>query len=181
VYGTGQGSGNSPHVWTMFSSVLLQMLHKEAQGAQYWTHDNIIYKMVSTAYVDDVNTHYTTENVNPGGLISSMSEDFFRWTEIVEASGGKLAPEKCSYYSMGGKFSIGGKPEMIDVNLREQADIHHNFIACRILLSEYHKSLGNRMSPKDPNKSQINHMRDIQDRFVGILNQSNLTLNEHEV
>ena len=33
VYGSGQGSGNSPHVWTMISSVLLQMLNKEAQGA----------------------------------------------------------------------------------------------------------------------------------------------------
>jgi hypothetical protein len=37
------------------------------------------------------------------------------------------------------------------------------------------------MFPNDPNKSQINHMKDIQDRFVGILNQSNLKLREHEV
>ena len=42
VYGTGQGSGNSPHVWTMISSVLLKMLNNQAQGAQSWTHDNII-------------------------------------------------------------------------------------------------------------------------------------------
>jgi hypothetical protein len=66
--------------------------------------------------------------------------------------------------------------EMIVVNPREQDAIHHNFIASRILLSEYHTSLGHRMSPKDPNKSQINHMKDVQDWFVGILNQSNLTL-----
>jgi hypothetical protein len=79
-----------------------------------------------------------------------MSEDFSRWKVTLEASGGKLAPEKCSYYSMGWKFSRGGKPEMIDVDLREQDDIHHSFITCRILFSEYHKSLGHRMSPKDP-------------------------------
>ena len=70
---------------------------------------------------------------------------------------------------------------MIDANPREHDAIHHNFIARRILLSEYHKSLGHRMSPKDPNKSQIIHMKDIQDRFIGILNQSNLRLKEHEV
>jgi uncharacterized spore protein YtfJ len=96
VPGTGQGSGSSPHAWTMISSVLIQMLNMEAQGAQYRTHNNIIYKMVSTAYVDNVNTHHTTEIVNPGGLIASMSEDFSRWKEIFEASGGKLAPEMCS-------------------------------------------------------------------------------------
>jgi hypothetical protein len=128
------------------------MLNNEAQ-AQYKTHDNIIYKMVSTAKVDDVNTHHITEVVNPRGLISSISEDFSRWKEILDASGGKLAQEKCSYYSTGWKFSRGGKPEMIDVPLREQDALHHNFIACRILISEYHKSLGHRISPKDPNKS----------------------------
>jgi hypothetical protein len=165
----------------MISSVLLQMLNKEAQGAQYRTHNNMIYKMVSTAYVDNVNTHHTTENVIPGGFVSSMSEDFSQGKEILVASGGKLALEKCSYYSMGWKFSRGGKPEMIDVDLREQEGIHHSFITRRILLSEYHKSLGYRMSPKDPNKSQFDHMTDIQDQFVGILNQSKLTLKEHEV
>jgi hypothetical protein len=118
--------------------------------------------MVRTAYVDDVNTHHTTEIVNPRGLISTMSEDFSRLKEILEASGGKLAQEKCSYYSMGWKFSRGGKPEMIDVTPREQNALHHNFIACRILLSEYYKSLGHRINPKDANKSQNNDMKDIQ-------------------
>jgi hypothetical protein len=30
-----------------------------------------------------------------------MSEDFSQWKEVLEVSGGKLAQEKCSYYSMG--------------------------------------------------------------------------------
>ena len=40
LYGTGQGSGNSPHIWTMISSVILKMLNNEAHGAQYHTQDN---------------------------------------------------------------------------------------------------------------------------------------------
>ena len=32
IYGTGQGSGNSPHIWTMISSILLQILNTEAKG-----------------------------------------------------------------------------------------------------------------------------------------------------
>jgi hypothetical protein len=64
---------------------------------------------------------------------------------------------------MGWKFSRGEKSEIIDINPREQDAIHQNFIASRILLSEYHKSFGHRISPKDSNKSQINHMEDIQD------------------
>jgi Reverse transcriptase (RNA-dependent DNA polymerase) len=35
IYGTGQGSGNSPHIWTMVSSILLQILNAEAKGASY--------------------------------------------------------------------------------------------------------------------------------------------------
>jgi hypothetical protein len=56
----------------------LQILNIEAEGAQYRTHDNIIYKMVSIAHIDNVNTQHTTEIVNPRGLISSMSDDFSR-------------------------------------------------------------------------------------------------------
>ena len=35
IYGTGQGSGNSPHIWTMMSSILLHILNAEAEGAAY--------------------------------------------------------------------------------------------------------------------------------------------------
>jgi hypothetical protein len=35
IYGTGQGSGNNPHTWTMISSVLLSLFNQGACGARY--------------------------------------------------------------------------------------------------------------------------------------------------
>ena len=157
------------------------MLNNAAHGATYHTQDNTTYKLVSTAYVDDINTHHTSAINNQEYLIPSMSEDFSQWKNILEASGGKLATEKCSYYAIGWIFSRGGKPEMVDFSSGNQNDLHQDFSANKIDIADHHKSLGHRMSPKDPSKAQINHMKDIEDRFVGILNQNHLTSKENEV
>jgi hypothetical protein len=53
IYGTGQGSGNSPHIWTMISSVLLSLFTQGACGARYQGQAK------NTVLVDDVNTHHT--------------------------------------------------------------------------------------------------------------------------
>jgi hypothetical protein len=56
VYGNGQGSGNSPHIWTMLSSVLLQTLNNKVNGTIYQMNTGIGRRVSSTAYVNDVNT-----------------------------------------------------------------------------------------------------------------------------
>ena len=94
IYGTGQGSGNSPHIWTMLSSVLLRILNNESDGAVYHLNDGTTRKVSSTAYVDDVNTHHKSLPGEPEELINSMKRDFNRWRSILESSGGKLASEK---------------------------------------------------------------------------------------
>jgi hypothetical protein len=41
IYGTGQRSGNSPHIWTMLSSILLNLHNAEAEGAEYLSHSGL--------------------------------------------------------------------------------------------------------------------------------------------
>lgn len=56
IYGTGQGSGNSPVVWCFISSILFQCYNDCAHGAVYESPDrseHITVKMVG--YVDDSN------------------------------------------------------------------------------------------------------------------------------
>jgi hypothetical protein len=59
IYGTGQGSGNRPHIWTMISSVLLSLFNQGACGARYQGQGKNTVQISSTAFVDDVNTHHT--------------------------------------------------------------------------------------------------------------------------
>jgi hypothetical protein len=46
IYGTGQGNGNSPHIWTMISSVLLSLFN---QGARYQGQGKNTVQISSTA------------------------------------------------------------------------------------------------------------------------------------
>ena len=75
IYGTGQGSGNSPHIWTMLLSLLLNIMNKNANGATYPQINNIEKRVISTAYADDVNTHHNTKTNSIINMMQSMKED----------------------------------------------------------------------------------------------------------
>jgi hypothetical protein len=64
INGSGQGSGNSPHIWTMISSVLLTIFSKGASGAKYKGQDNATIDISSAAFVDDVNTHHSGDSAS---------------------------------------------------------------------------------------------------------------------
>ena len=75
IYGTGQGSGNSPHIWTMISSILLHILNENANGAIYPMSNTTEKRVISTAYVDDVNTHHNAHPNTKINMMKSMMED----------------------------------------------------------------------------------------------------------
>ena len=180
IYGTGQGSGNSPHIWTMMSSILLHILNTEAEGAVYDLPDGTKRKAISTAYVDDVNTHHNTNMEGSEELYNSMARDFQRWQDILAASGGKLASDKCTFYASDWEFTTGGKPVMRDIHIKSYQQLSESLSARRISVSNYHKSLGHLISPKEPSRTQRIQLEEISDRFEGILKQDNLTVKEYE-
>ena len=153
-YGTGQGSGNSPHIWTMMSSILLHILNAEAEGAAYDLPDSTKRKAISTAYVDDVNTQQNTNTEGSEELYNSMARDFQRWQNILAASGGKLVSDKCTFYANNWEFTTGGKPVMRDLNIQSDQLQCNSLSAKRISVSNYHKSLGHLISPKEPSRKK---------------------------
>ena len=63
LYGTGQGSGNSPFTWKLISSELVHLYSQLAKGVTYQDPDNLIQsKMFMTAYVNNVNAHLSHTN-----------------------------------------------------------------------------------------------------------------------
>ena len=92
----------------MLSSILLQILNIEAKGASYPVQNGTDRKVISTAYVDDVNTHHNSKPNDSIDMITAMMSDYKRWINILEASRGKIATEKCTYYAIDWEFSSGG-------------------------------------------------------------------------
>ena len=61
--GTIQGSGNSPFIWTLISSELIQLYSQLARGVTYQDPENVVQsKKFMTAYVDNVNAHLSHNN-----------------------------------------------------------------------------------------------------------------------
>ena len=54
IYGTGQGSGNSPTIWCFVCSVLFDAFATRAHGATFTTHDkSITVPVYMVGFVDD--------------------------------------------------------------------------------------------------------------------------------
>jgi hypothetical protein len=75
IYATGQGSGNSPHIWTMISSVLLSMFNQIASGARYQGQGENIVQISSTAFVENMNIHHTGRHT-PDKLSNNMFQAY---------------------------------------------------------------------------------------------------------
>ena len=54
IYGTGQGSGNSPTIWLVVSSILFRCYSKRAHGARFESPDcSVCVDIFRVGFVDD--------------------------------------------------------------------------------------------------------------------------------
>ena len=180
IYGTGQGSGNIPHIWTMLLSTLLNIMNESATGETYPQLKSTEKKVICTAYVDDVNTHHNTKPNTTVNMMRSMMEDYNRWKIILEARGGKLVVEKCTYYAIDWNFSRGGKPTMKEYGTPQERESFRDTYVCRIGITESHKLLGHFISSKESRRMQTTQIRELCIKFNGILQQDNLSTKEYE-
>jgi Reverse transcriptase (RNA-dependent DNA polymerase) len=174
VFGTGQGSGNSPTIWTFISNILLKMMDQQAIGAQYYTHNKEDNVVKTTAYVDDVNTcHTSTQEMS---LDEVMTQDYQQWESILRSSGGTLAPEKCNFYKLSSNFAPTGKPVLAE-NFQGTIDEHVDSI------QQYgaHKSLGYMMLPTFGPKHQLQYWIEKENRFLQMRHNHPLTSSEVEI
>jgi hypothetical protein len=93
IFGTGQGSDCSPHIWILLSSELFTLYTENAQGSQFITpYGDHITSLYLTAYVDDVNTHHSFTSQNTIlQMIYKTSNKAQKWNDILHVSGGKLS------------------------------------------------------------------------------------------
>ncbi|KAI2499304.1 hypothetical protein MHU86_15148 [Fragilaria crotonensis] len=182
IYGTGQGSANSPGIWCMLSSALLDGYDQVATPAKYTgseTAEEVSVGMIS--FVDDCNGQ--TNQFESDGSTATVAQLFQQtqqnaqsWSDLLSASGGLLELSKCSSHVMQWKFSLQGAPVLVPsheefqdqlrVQDRQTGDHHH-----LTLLSVYdaHKTLGHYKAPIGNQMEQFRQLKRKSDDAVAFL------------
>lgn len=116
IYGTGQGSGNSPQVYCFLSSVMFDCYEKMNHPATYCSPDRTQpLNIAMIGFVDDSNDQ-TNDFMQPE-TASTLPTTLFQlrhnaqaWADILGASGGALELSKCSCHLLSWQFTEKGDP-----------------------------------------------------------------------
>eukprot|EP00957_Ditylum_brightwellii_P193115 14703668-Ditylum_brightwellii.AAC.1 len=91
IYGTGQGSTNSPTIWLIISSTLIDIHEELSNGATFSDRlKEIEVHIPLVGFVDDVTgqtNNFYNENVTPATLIHLMQEDAQVWSDLLWLTG----------------------------------------------------------------------------------------------
>ena len=175
IYGTGQGSGNSPMIWCFLSSVLFDSYDKKAIGAEYFTPDRSFgTKINMIGYVDDsngqTNRFGADRQPNDNELLHDAQQDAQWWHDLLRASGGALELPKCSYQLIAWRFLDSGRPILQagiskhQIRVQSDGSTNNNRSAHTIPgMSAFtaHKTLGHY---KDPNGAQIQQRKVLKEK-----------------
>jgi len=163
VYGTGQGSANSPAIWCFLSSTLFDCYDTKAHQATYWdTHGLVHTQFGLIGFVDDCNGQ--TNSFGRDGSSETVKQIVSQahWADLLHASGGALEISKCSNHILQWQFSMTGAPVLVPTHLPQNVSIQvrdrqENVIKDLQVLSAYtaHKTLGHYKTPLALNASNI--------------------------
>ena len=92
IYGTGQGSGNSPAIWLVVSSILFQCYSKQAHGARFQSPDcSVCIDLFRVGFVDETCGYVNTFNLDipstPEELTTLLTHNAQLWSDLLWASG----------------------------------------------------------------------------------------------
>jgi hypothetical protein len=157
IYGTGQGSTNSPIIWIIISSTLFDIHMKQANGATFCSPDRSVEIAFSiVGFVDDSNCQtndFTADpQPSPADLAKLAEQDAKLWSSLLWLSGGYLELPKCSYHFIHFQFAPDGKPDMQGGHVGPDIEINDDLTDQQICVPrksvfDSHKTLGHYKAP----------------------------------
>ena len=190
IYGTGQGSGNSPAIWCFISSVLYDCYDQLSATAEYCAPDGskgLTLGMVG--FVDDSNGQTNSFRApetsrTPLTVLTQMQNNAQIWSDLLEVSGGALELSKCSYHVVRWRFSSQGSPVLAsEQKLFTPVAVTERLSGNRKEL-EYlpphkaHKTLGHYKEPAGIQKTQLQVLKRQCESLTDFLWQCPLTREE---
>ena len=190
IYGTGQGSGNSPMIWCFMSSLLYDCYDLQAHPAQYCTPDrNTTCRVSMIGFVDDsngqVNSFFEDDNLTTlRSMINKAKDNATLWSQLLQATGGALELSKCSYHVLYWKFSAQGAPVLSNIKSEIPELEVLDPISATTYTLEYlpptmaHKTLGHYKDPSGLQKTQYRQLKLKSDSITDFLWSTYLTREE---
>ena len=168
IYGTGQGSGNSPAIWCIVSSVLFECHEEQGHGAYFCTPDKQMSVSLSmVGFVDDstgqVNDFQSNSQPSPEFLRQIMKLDAQLWSDLLWLSGGLLELGKCSFHQIHFDFEKDGRP-MMRAGIYEPLLVHDALTDDDVQIKAKsvfttHKTLGHHKAPAGKGSTQLSTIR----------------------
>lgn len=114
IYGTGQGSANSPVGWAFISSKLFDIVEQHAHGATFWSpcKEHKI-RVCVVGFVDDTNScvnDFCAPTQDPFHIHQLATDDAQLWNDLLSTTGGALEVPKCKLLLAHYAFTATGAP-----------------------------------------------------------------------
>jgi hypothetical protein len=127
------------------------------------------------------------QNLPPGELAKKLQEDAQIWTELLAATGGKLALSKCFYYVLQWKFDEEGIPSHmtkeeleetgVQIKLTEPGEEHKTIITHHDCATA-HRTLGMQKTPIGNQDEQLKKLQEKSETITQAIAASSLTRTE---
>jgi hypothetical protein len=126
IYGTGQGSTNSPVFWALIFSRLFDAQAARAYGATFVIPDRLFkLQIFMIGFVDDSNAcvnDFLNPDQSPDVLLERATADAQLWNDLLFCSGGAFEIPKCAYHLAHYGFSASGGPVLRTLHQSQTAD-----------------------------------------------------------
>ena len=191
IFGTGQGSSNSPAIWLFVSSALMDAYEDWAKSATYATPtEDCSVDVDMVGFVDD-NTGQTNDffgennRANINAIVDQAMKNAQHWFDLLGASGGALEYSKCCIHMMEWFYSKNGSPflGMYEKDLQKRLNVYNSetrLLQRLTLLSAYkaHKTLGHYKEPAGSQQEQFRQLKKLSDESTAFLFKCPLTRHE---
>ena len=164
LYGSGQGSGNSPALWLFISATLFDVHDRFAHGATFRTPSgDTSVQLKLSGFVDDTNASLNDwqpqHQVELDTLLTRLTHDAQTWNDLLFISGGKLELTKCSFHVLQFSFQPDGTPRPSlftppSVILKD-SETHQPISIPGLRSDQPHKTLGHWKSPAGKQTKQL--------------------------
>jgi hypothetical protein len=166
IYGSGQGSGNSPSIWLFISSTLFDIHQEVSHGANFVSPDGQDrVRITMVGFVDDstgtCNDFQPQQQESLQTISQWMEHDAQVWNDLLWCSGGKLELPKCSFHALHFNFKPNGEPKPVLTENTTAIRVTDAATSTSIPIpskrsDDPHKTLGHWKAPANPScKEQL--------------------------
>ena len=181
--GLGQGNGAGPQVWSVVSSKMFEVMHKQGSGTNITSPlTNEETNVCGFAYVDDTDLIAMTDTNDTGIATERMQKIVNDWEAVSKTTGGALVPSKCWAWVIG--FGWSGDNwhykktanDGIEMSIKNAEECLEQMKKLQPDCAK--EMLGVRLAPDGNNKAQISAMKEKMKMFAENMRVGHV--NKHE-